>query len=78
MGFAPATIGRLARARLQDFLAAGRHGDMGWLADRADQRADPQTLWPEARSVISLGLSYAPDGAPLALLGRPERGNISV
>ena len=78
MGFAPATIGRLARARLQDFLAAGRHGDMGWLADRADQRADPQTLWPEARSVISLGLSYAPDGDPLALLGRPERGNISV
>lgn len=78
VGFAPATLGRLARARLQDFLAAGRHGDMGWLADRADQRADPQTLWPEARSVICLGLSYAPDTDPLASLGRTDCGNISV
>ena len=78
VGFAPATLGRLASARLQDFLAAGRHGDMGWLADRADQRANPQTLWPDARSVISLGLSYAPEADPLALLNRPDRGNISV
>jgi len=78
VGFAPATLGRLASARLQDFLAAGRHGDMGWLADRADQRANPQTLWPEARSVISLGLSYAPATDPLALLSQPDRGNISI
>jgi epoxyqueuosine reductase len=51
---------------------------MGWMAARADQRADPQILWPEVRSVISLGLSYAPPGDPLATLARPDRGNISV
>ncbi|MDE2515203.1 MAG: tRNA epoxyqueuosine(34) reductase QueG [Rhodospirillales bacterium] len=78
IGFAAAALGPQARHRLADFLAAGQHGDMGWLADRADARADPQTLWPEARSVIALGLSYAPAGDPLATLARPDRGNISV
>jgi epoxyqueuosine reductase len=61
-----------------DFLAAGQHGDMGWLAQRAEQRSHPQCLWPEARSVIALGLSYAPDDDPLATLAMPERGSISV
>jgi epoxyqueuosine reductase len=77
-GFAPAHLGPEARARLQAFIAAGQHGDMGWLADRLDQRSHPRALWPEARSVVVLGMSYAPPTDPLATLGRPNRGNISV
>jgi epoxyqueuosine reductase len=71
-------LGSEARARLRAFLAAGQHGEMGWLAARAEQRAHPQALWPEARSVIALGLSYAPDHDPLACLGAPDRATISV
>ncbi len=78
VGFAPASLGADARGRLADFLAEGRHGDMGWMEDRAEQRGDPKALWPEARSVICLGLSYAPDDDPLATLDRKDRGNISV
>ncbi|MBV9736058.1 MAG: tRNA epoxyqueuosine(34) reductase QueG [Acidisphaera sp.] len=78
VGFAPAELGPQARARLAEFLAAGQHGDMGWLADRAEARSHPQALWPEAKSVISLGLSYAPEEDALATLGRADRGNISV
>lgn len=78
VGFAAATLGDETRGRLRDFLAAGYHGDMGWLAAREAERGDPQTLWPQARSVIALGLSYAPAGDALATLARPERGNISV
>jgi len=77
-GFAPAALGPEARERLATFLAAGQHGQMGWLADRADQRAHPQNLWPEARSVIVVGMSYAPPGDPLATLQHPACGNISV
>lgn len=51
---------------------------MGWMEDRAEQRGDPKALWPEARSVICLGLSYAPDDDPLATLDRKDRGNISI
>ncbi len=78
VGFCRAELGAEARRRLADFLAAGQHGDMGWLASRSNARGDPRTLWPEARSVIALGLSYAPAGDPLAALAMPDRGSISV
>ena len=48
------------------------------MEDRADQRAGPQALWPEARSVIMLGMSYAPAVDPMALANVPDRGRISV
>ncbi len=78
MGFVPAALGPEARQRLRAFLEAGQHGEMRWLAERADQRSHPQSLWPEARTVIALGLSYAPDDDPLATLAHPDRGSISV
>ncbi len=78
VGFCRAALGPEARARLVDFLAAGQHGDMGWLAERTEQRSQPTALWPEARSVIALGLSYAPEGDPLATLAHSDRGNVSV
>ncbi len=71
VGFCRAELGPEARTRLADFLAAGQHGDMGWLARRAEQRSHPQSLWPAARSVIALGLSYAPQDDPLAALTNP-------
>ena len=78
IGFAPAHLGPQAREHLRDFLAAGQHGDMGWLAERTEARTDPCALWPEARTVVALGLSYAPGFDALETLNRPDRGNISV
>ncbi len=67
-----------AGARLDDWLADGRHGDMGWMAETAWRRADPRHLWPEVRSIVMLGLNYGPDTDPRASLERHERGTISV
>ena len=78
IGFAPARLGPEIRERLQAFLAEGMHGGMGWMEARADQRADPCALWPEARSVIALGLSYAPETDPLESLAWRDRATISV
>jgi epoxyqueuosine reductase len=78
VGFAPADLSAAIRDNLAQFLAEGRQGEMGWLADKADRRGDPQVLWPEARSVIVLGLNYAPSGDPFDFQSRPETGNISV
>ena len=78
IGFCRAELGVEARQHLVDFLAAGQHGEMDWLEDRNEQRAHPQSLWPEARSVIALGLSYAPEDDPLASLARRDRGTISI
>ena len=51
---------------------------MDWMADTAERRADPRTLWPEVRSVILLGLNYGPTDDPLAELAQKDRGYISV
>lgn len=67
-----------AGARLRAFVGGGRHGTMHWMADRLDWRADPATLWPQARSVVMLADSYAPPVDPLTLLDQPESGAISA
>ncbi|RMD90860.1 MAG: tRNA epoxyqueuosine(34) reductase QueG [Alphaproteobacteria bacterium] len=67
-----------AAGRLDRFLALGRHGDMAWLATRAECRRDPRALWPEVRSIIMLGMNYGPEGDPLAPLALPDAGTISV
>jgi epoxyqueuosine reductase len=63
---------------LRQFLAEGRQGDMAWLAGTAERRHAPRALWPEARSVILLGLNYGRPGDPLAILQQPSRGAISI
>ena len=64
--------------RLEAFLAAGFHGQMGWMAERSHWRGDPAQLWPEARSVIMLAESYTPDEDPMAAVGMADRGAVSV
>jgi epoxyqueuosine reductase len=51
---------------------------MGWLAGTATRRGDPRSLWSEARTVVVIGVNYAPDDDPLALADVPDRGVVSV
>ena len=67
-----------AAGRLQAFVAAGRHGQMGWMAERMGWRGDPTVLWPQARTVIMLAEVYTPEGDPLAVLGMPDRAAVSA
>ncbi len=78
VGFAEAQLAAEARAGLAEYIDRGYHGDMGWLAHTAARRGDPQVLWPDARTVVVLGLNYAGDEDPLAATSDPERGAISV
>ena len=64
--------------RLRQFLADGFHGEMAWLATTAARRGAPLRLWPEAKSVVMLGLNYGPDRDPLASLAKTDRATISV
>lgn len=77
-GFARADAADGAGLELKRWLEAGHHGTMGWMEERAHHRVSPLALWPDARSAIALGMSYAPAGDPLALAGRPELGRISA
>jgi epoxyqueuosine reductase len=77
-GIAPGSLAPRAGERLRDWLADGCHGEMLWMESRADQRASPDALWPEVKSVIMLGMSYAPASDPMALADHPDRARISV
>ncbi len=67
-----------AGERLMTFLADGRHGTMDWMETTADRRRDPRQLWPDARSVVMLAMSYAPETDPMAALAEPARGVVST
>jgi epoxyqueuosine reductase len=73
----PSAIADVAK-HFHEFLDAGAHGDMDWLAARPERRTDPRVLWTGVRSVIMLGVNYGPDENPLAILEQRTRGAISV
>ncbi|PZQ24127.1 MAG: tRNA epoxyqueuosine(34) reductase QueG [Sphingopyxis macrogoltabida] len=77
-GIARADAAPETAARLDEWLAEGCHGEMIWMESRAAQRGSPHGLWPEVRSVIALGMSYAPAADPMALAAVPDRARISV
>lgn len=77
IGFTSPELPARAALGLQEFLDNGHHGDMQWMADKADRRADPKTLWPEVKSIIVLGHNYGPGFDPMEKLAYRDRGNIS-
>jgi epoxyqueuosine reductase len=77
-GIVPADARPDLPEKLNHALAEGWHGDMVWMAETAGRRGAPGALWPEARSVVMLGVNYGPDHDPLETLAERETGNISV
>jgi epoxyqueuosine reductase len=75
-GVADARADWAAGARLEEYLAAGRHGDMDWMAQA--RRAHPKALWADAKSAILVGQSYAPADDAIALLQEKRNGLVSA
>ena len=84
LGFTPpyildvTTFGESAGQGLNAYIAANHHGTMAWLEETKSRRRHPQSLWPEAKSAIIVGLNYGPETDPLATLDQPKKATISV
>lgn len=78
VGFTSPSLPGTVRAGLGEFLGAGHHGDMDWMAKNQEVRSDPSAIWPDAKSVIVLGMNYGPKTDPMLKLEQLEHGNISV
>ncbi|MFK8032661.1 MAG: tRNA epoxyqueuosine(34) reductase QueG [Hyphomicrobiales bacterium] len=78
ISIAHAHLPEITRQNLTEYVAKGRHGSMSWMEETLARRADPKTLWPDAKSVIMLGMNYGPDDNPLPQLERTQEGTISV
>jgi epoxyqueuosine reductase len=67
-----------AEARLNAAVARGLLDGLDWFtAARAQTAADPRNLMPEAQSVISVGLCYLTDEAPLPSAAGAPRGRVA-
>ncbi len=73
VGFVPAGVCR-DRDRLEAWLAAGRHGEMAWMARETDRRTDAARFLPGARTVVALLTAYATEPPEEA---RPWVGRVS-
>jgi epoxyqueuosine reductase len=78
VGFAQPQLPDNAAEELKDFLDQGLQGDMSWMASNAERRSDPSRLWDKARSIITVGVNYAPDDNPMEALNSRTHGAISV
>jgi epoxyqueuosine reductase len=59
VGITPATpLDGSDERRLRDWLAAGKQGEMAWLADRVEERVDPRRAMPGARTMILVAEQY--------------------
>jgi epoxyqueuosine reductase len=75
--FAKPEASQHAAADLRQFLSEKRHGTMDWMTRQAGRRADPNVLWPEARSIIVLGFNYGPKFDPRDRLKQGNHAAIS-
>jgi len=74
----PACLPPETGERLRAWLGEGAQGEMAWMAETVERRADPRVLWPQARSVIMLGVNYGPASDPRDVLAQRHSGAISV
>ena len=78
VGFAP--LRRLDNRDqfFNQWLAAGRAGEMGWLGRDPERRLDPRRIEPRLRSVVSLGYPYAAPAIPDLDWRAAMRGRIAA
>jgi epoxyqueuosine reductase len=81
-GITPATSAESAEA-FRAWVAAGQHGEMGYMARDPERRIDPRRVLPEAASIVVVGLNYKPspdedgvggDAEPHGQIARYARG----
>ena len=58
VGFADVRTATRDKARLEEWLKLGYSATMSWMSGRKSERGDIQEYFPEARSVISVGMNY--------------------
>ena len=73
----PAAVPELGQ-RLREWLSAGEHADMMWMAQEPERRASPRALWGGVRSIVMLGLDAPPASSPLEALAERESGLIAT
>lgn len=65
---------RLPDAALRGWLAAGHNAELGWMADRIEERLDPRVVLPGAQTVMAMAVSYHRPEGERSQVARYARG----
>ena len=63
---------------LKIFLEKKMHGDMRWLENHYEKKIQPTKVWKDVKTIVMLGLNYAPHQNPLKDNLKKNFANISV
>ena len=78
VGFAKPIMDLKTSSEFKDFLNKNYHGEMKWLERHYEKKKNPKKIWDEVKTIIVVGLNYAPPDNPLKINNFREKANISV
>lgn len=78
IGFASAITDSKDLTALERFVGSGYHGEMDWLARDDGRRGVPSALMPKVKTIIVVGMNYAPEQDPLVAIKHKTNGVVSV
>ena len=78
VGFAKPTVDLKTSTEFKNFLNKNYQGEMKWLEKHYEKKKNPKKIWEEVKTIIVVGLNYAPQDNPLKINNFKEKANISV
>ena len=74
VGYTKPVVDIKTRMEYKKFLKKKFHGQMGWLERHYEKKVDPKKVWNEVKTIVVVGLNYAPKFNPLIKNNLKEKG----
>ena len=78
IGFTQPIVDIKTKIEYRQFLKKKYHGQMGWLENHFEKKVNPKKVWNKVKTIIVIGLNYAPKFNPLIKNNLKKKANISV
>jgi len=78
IGFTKPIVEKKCSDEFKEFIDKNHHGEMKWLERHYEKKKNPKKIWDKVKTIIVIGLNYAPKENPLKINEFKDVANISV
>ena len=78
VGFTNPTVDKSTSNQFKNFLDKNHHGEMKWLERHYPKKSNPKKIWEEVKTIIVVGLNYAPKENPIELNNFKDMAKIQM
>ena len=78
IGFTKPIVEKRSSDQFKEFIDKNHHGEMKWLERHYEKKKNPKKIWNKVKTIIVVGLNYAPKENPLPINKLQDVANISV